>query len=371
MDQGSVPSRVGLASESPGGAPVVSLVRVERQPPGNGTRAVRVLDWNLLHTRKDNQARLEVVRRLIESEQPDVVALQEASRSWVLGRENRAKTLADRLGFQWCYQATDGVPIAWEEGLAVLSKRAIIGTARRKLVGSLPRPLIGRQVLIAETRLADGTPFMVASVHLGFPDNGEVENLEQALDAADLVAREALARGIPAVLTGDLNARACALSVRALTTGEILGGEAPFVDAWAVAGSGPGITSTPANPYTDAPEDPPQRIDYLLVLQGTDPVPTPVVARVIGDRPTKDGVYGSDHFGLVVDLELGAHPTPAARPAERDAGARAADLCERIARVRSRIRKLRAEARLDVERERFQGLRKATLAKVHAAFGRQ
>jgi hypothetical protein len=78
-----------------------------------------------------------------------------------------------------------------------------------------------------------------SSVHLGFPANGEVENLEQALDGADLVAREALARGIPAVLTGDLNARASALSVRALTTGEILGGDAPFVDAWAVAGSGP------------------------------------------------------------------------------------------------------------------------------------
>jgi endonuclease/exonuclease/phosphatase family metal-dependent hydrolase len=191
--------------------------------PATAKRMVRVLDWNLLHARKDNEARLEVVSRMIESERPDVVALQEASRSWVLGRENRAKALADRLGFQWCYQATDGVPIVWEEGLAVLSKRAIIRTARRKLVGSLPRPLIGRQVLIGETHLADGTPFMVASVHLGFPDHGEVENLEQALDAADLVAREALARGIPAVLTGDLNARASALSIRALTTGEILG----------------------------------------------------------------------------------------------------------------------------------------------------
>jgi endonuclease/exonuclease/phosphatase family metal-dependent hydrolase len=348
-----------------------SLAPTSPRSPATAKRMVRVLDWNLLHARKDNQARLEVVGRMIETEQPDVVALQEASQSWVLGRENRAKVLADRLGFQWCYRATDGVPRVWEEGLAVLSKRAIIRTARRKLVGSLPRPLIGRQVLIGETRLADETPFMVASVHLGFPDNGEVENLEQALDAADLVAREALARGIPAVLTGDLNARASALSIRALTTGEILGGDAPFVDAWAEVGSGPGVTSTPTNPYTDAPEDPPQRIDYLLVLQGTDPVPKPVAARVIGDRPTRDGVYASDHFGLVVDLELEAPATPAGRPDERDAGARAKDLCDRIARVRSRIGKLRTEASLEIERERLQGLRTATLAKVHAAFGRR
>ncbi len=362
--------RVSAPLAGPRVEPHVASLALPRSPE-TAKRMVRVLDWNLLHARKDNEARLEVISRMIESERPDVVALQEASRSWVLGRENRAKALADRLGFQWCYRATDGVPIVWEEGLAVLSKRAIIRTARRKLVGSLPRPLIGRQVLIGETRLTDGTPFMVASVHLGFPDHGEVENLEQALDAADLVAREALARGIPAVLTGDLNARASALSIRALTTGEILGGEAPFVDAWAVAGSGPGITSMPTNPYTDAPEDPPQRIDYLLVLQGTDVVPRPVTARVIGDQPTKDGVYGSDHFGLVVDLELEVTPTPEARPDQRDARARATDLCDRIARVRSKIEKLRASAHLDVERERLHGLRKATLAKVHAAYGRR
>jgi hypothetical protein len=135
-----------------------------------------------------------------------------------------------------------------------------------------------------------------------------VENLEQALDAADFVSREVLARGIPAVLVGDLNAGASALSVRALTTGEILGGDAPFVDAWAAVGSGSGITSTPTNPYTDAPADPPQRIDYVLVLQGTRPRATPVAARLIGDGPAEGGIYGSDHFGLVVDLALDSPP---------------------------------------------------------------
>lgn len=107
------------------------------------------------------------------------------------------------------------------------------------------------------------------------------------------------------------------------------------------------------------------------MLQGTDPVPKPVVARVIGDRPTRDGVYGSDHFGLVVDLELDAPATPTGRSSERDAGTRAKDLCDRIARARSRIAKLRTAARLEIERERRQGLRTATLAKVHAAFGRR
>jgi hypothetical protein len=156
-------------------------------------------------------------------------------------------------------------------------------------------------------------------------------------------------------------------------------------DAWAEVGSGAGVTSTPSNPYTDAPADPPQRIDYVLVLQGTRPLATPVEARVIGDRPTEEGVYGSDHFGLVVDLELRSRPTAGGHSQEHDARAMAQDLCARIARVRSKIRELRKEARAELERARrplrydqtggcpgaasAQWLREATLAKVRAAFG--
>jgi endonuclease/exonuclease/phosphatase family metal-dependent hydrolase len=379
------PSVVGLVSESPGGAPVAPPACLEVRHRGNGRRILRVLDWNLLHAYKDNNTRLEIVARALEVERPDVVALQEVSESWLMNRSNRAEVLAKRLGFVWTYRGTNGIPKVWEEGLAVLARRAIVRTTRRRLVGSLPRPLGARQVLVGETRLEDETPFVVASVHLGFPERGEVENLEQALDAADLVAREALARGIPAVLIGDLNAPASALSVRALTTGHILGGDAPFVDAWAAVGSGPGITSTPTNPYTDAPRDPPQRIDYVLVLQGTCPAAIPVAARVIGSRPTAGGVYGSDHFGLVVDLELRSPPATATRSGASDVRAMAQDLCARIERVHSKIRALRKEARLEVagtcrsfvgdQRGGYPGaastpvLRDATLAKVREAFG--
>jgi endonuclease/exonuclease/phosphatase family metal-dependent hydrolase len=392
----AVPLSGALASLLPVAYAVVTAERRQRfaqqappRPPSRrptgGARTVRVLNWNLLHARRDNDVRLEIVARALEAEQPDVVALQEVSQSWLIPRVNRAKVLATRLGFAWRYRGTNGIPKVWEEGLAILARRPIIKTSRRRLDGSCPRPLNARQVLIGETRLEDGTPFAVASVHLSFSQGGDVENLEQALDATDLVSREALARGIPAVLVGDLNAPAGALAVRALTTGDILGGDAPFVDAWAAVGSGAGVTSTPLNPYTDAPADPPQRIDYVLVLQGTRPLATPVEARVIGDRPTEEGVYGSDHFGLVVDLELRSPPTAGGHSQEHDARATAQELCARIARVRSKIRALRKEARSELVRARrplrydqtggcpgaasTQWLREATLAKVRAAFG--
>src|SRR5262249_13016794 len=129
--------------------------------------------------------------------------------------------------------------------------------------------------------------------------------------------------------------------------------------------------------------DPPQRIDYVLVLQGTYPVATPVEARVIGDRPTEEGVYGSDHFGLLVDLELTSPSANGGHSDEHDFVAASQDLCARIARVRSKIRAVRTEARAELERGRrplrydqtggcprvAQGLREVTLAKVRAAFG--
>jgi endonuclease/exonuclease/phosphatase family metal-dependent hydrolase len=350
---------------------------------GDGKRTVRVLDWNLLHARKDNDKRLEIVARALEGERPDVVALQEVSQSWFLKRPNRAKLLAKRLGFRCSYRGTNGVPKVWEEGLAILSRRTIVRTARKRLAGSQPRPFEARRVLVGETRLEDDTAFAVASIHLSLAENGEVENLEQALDAADLISREVLARGIPAVLVGDLNAPPGALSVRALTTGDILGGDAPFVDAWAAVGSGPGITSSPTNPYTDAPGDPPRRIDYVLVLQGTRSRATPIAARLVGDRPAEGGIYGSDHFGLVVDLELDSPRTDG--PSDEQTATLAAwNLCARIAHAQAKIRILRNEARAEVERARLslahdqtggylarspeQALRDATLAKVRAAF---
>jgi endonuclease/exonuclease/phosphatase family metal-dependent hydrolase len=354
-----------------------SIRTLPRQSRG-GAGTVRIVNWNLLHARKDNDRRLEVVARALEAEQPDIVALQEVSQSWLLQRPNRAEVLARRLGFAWSFRSTNGAPKLWEEGLAILARQSIVRTVRQRLAGSQPWPLNARQVLIGETRLNDGTPFAVASVHLSFPTNGEVENLEQALDALDLLSREVLARGIPAVLVGDLNAPPDALAVRALTTSEILGGAAPCVDAWAAVGSGPGITSTPTNPYTDAPADPPQRIDYVLALQGTRPLARPIGARVIGNRPAAGDIYGSDHFGLAVDLELDAR-----RSDDRAAGLAAANLCARIAHARWKIRALRDEARAEIRAGRAlmpdqtgedpaasstQRLRARTLAKVRAAF---
>src|SRR5215475_3080138 len=132
MDLRMVWSPAGLASRPRDNVPAVPLSRVGAKPPGSSARTVRVLGWNLLHAWRDNRTRLEVVVRTLEAEQPDVMALQEVSESWLMNRSNRAKVLAERLGFVWTYRATNGIPKIWEEGLAVLARRSIVRTAHRR-----------------------------------------------------------------------------------------------------------------------------------------------------------------------------------------------------------------------------------------------
>ena len=108
---------------------------------------------------------------------------------------------------------------------------------------------------------------------------------------------------VSAILGGDLNASPATDEIRMLT-----GDAAPpvpgiwFRDAWVHAGDGPGFTWSNTNPWAATSLDVDRRIDFVMVghpkLGG---VGQPRRAELLGDTPV-DGVYGSDHFGVVTDL---------------------------------------------------------------------
>jgi len=101
------------------------------------------------------------------------------------------------------------------------------------------------------------------------------------------------ARGRPAVVMGDLNAEPDSPPIRFLTGQEELRGrEAEFLDCWTAAHPG-------EKGFTYASWEPVRRIDYVL---GLDIHPNTVRAEVVGDDG-KDGVYPSDHMGIVVEFD--------------------------------------------------------------------
>jgi len=86
-----------------------------------------------------------------------------------------------------------------------------------------------------------------------------------------------------------------------------------FHDAWAIAGDGPGHTWTSDNPAAAAEIDQivrqpnhRRRIDYILIGSShAHPNARCHVRRAAPafDQPT-DGVWASDHFGVLAELEI-------------------------------------------------------------------
>jgi endonuclease/exonuclease/phosphatase family metal-dependent hydrolase len=112
------------------------------------------------------------------------------------------------------------------------------------------------------------------------------------------------------IVAGDLDAEPVAASVRLWTGRQSLEGTSVcYRDAWErIHGDAPGATFSPEeNPLVADPDWPFRRIDHILVRCGTHGGPTLGIERCerIFDRPL-EGVWGSDHFGVMADLEPAA-----------------------------------------------------------------
>jgi endonuclease/exonuclease/phosphatase family metal-dependent hydrolase len=228
-----------------------------------------VLDWNLHYgVAADTAVDLEQIARTIEAEQPDVVALQEVARGWVLGGgADMATWLGDRLGMHVAF-----APAADRQfGNALLSREPLTDVQ----VVDLPYGA-GPQQRSALTALAvgpDGTPVRVTSVHLQHRESNTPTRLDQlaALDTA-------VPDDGPSVLAGDLNAEPGSPELDALDA-------AGWTSAVDTAGD-PDVRTHPS----DAPD---VRIDWVLgrgVTFGE--------ARVLDDT-------SSDHRAVVTTVRLG------------------------------------------------------------------
>jgi endonuclease/exonuclease/phosphatase family metal-dependent hydrolase len=137
---------------------------------------------------------------------------------------------------------------------------------------------------------------------------------QQALATARFV--EDLAsdrRDLPVVLMGDLNAGPDAASLRFLTGRQSLAGiSVRYEDAWeAVHADEPGHTFTPRNPLVRAGQmsfERGRRIDHIMTRSGPHgPLLDVADCRLVFDQPV-NGVWASDHFGVLAELRRPDHP---------------------------------------------------------------
>jgi endonuclease/exonuclease/phosphatase family metal-dependent hydrolase len=279
-------------------APILASDHVER---------LRVLTFNLWGIRGDWPARRKVMSDGLRDLRPDLVAFIEAIKT---DEYDQARdVLGD--GYHLAYQAApepDGQSVAiasrWpisavhEVDLNVTPRTADF--ACTTLVGEIDIPPPIGPVLFADH---------VPNWQLDF----ELERELQTLACATFLEGAARDRDVHVILAGDFTADPDSANVRFLSGRQSLHGQSVcYRDAWvAVHRDEPGDTFTSRNPLVGDRDWPFTRLDYVFVRCAGHGGPTLRIAscEVVFDEPV-DGVWASDHFGVVADLVV---PGPLAK----------------------------------------------------------
>ena len=277
---------------------------------GSGTREVRVATLNLWGRHGAWDERRSVLVDGLRKLQPDIIAFQEAVVT------DGYDQVADLLGASYhvAHQAgreVDGTGLSiasrwevgevWEETLHVTSRVDPSEIAVAEILA--PGPL-------GTLLFAHHNP----SWQLGFEHERGLQAVAASHLVEDLLGKREVRH---VVLAGDFNATPDAASVRFWHGLQSLGDTSVcYRDAWESAHPGdPGHTFSPRNPLVTGGNNWPlelgRRIDYVMVRCG-DHGPTLDVTACerIFDEPV-EGVWASDHFGVVADLAIPG-PSPAA-----------------------------------------------------------
>ncbi|HEY8923706.1 MAG TPA: endonuclease/exonuclease/phosphatase family protein, partial [Polyangia bacterium] len=198
------------------------------------------------------------------------------------------------------------------EGLAVVSRFPIGACDDHRLPHATETE--GRIGLSARLDTPRG-PLWVHTTHLSYRLHEGVQREDQVQAMhAEVAARDKVTE-LPQILAGDFNTSPEADEIRWLKGMTTLAGRRVYYqDAWAaVHPSEPGVTWARLNPYRAKmgwlPDD--RRIDYIFVTAARrDGRGTVRGARVVFDRPDADGVFPSDHFGVMADVQMAATPGP-------------------------------------------------------------
>ncbi len=270
---------------------------------------LRVATWNVWWRHGDPERRAPAILATLRELDADVVALQEV---WWHAEGSFADELAAELGMHVALRPSRD-PSSWGSALsgteaygignAVLAR----GPLGEPAVGSLPTPSregAGRMFLDVVVATPAGS-CRVVTVHLTSSPESALRCEQVRAVAAHVAA--APRSELPPIVLGDFNAEAESDEMR-LLEGLLTAPAEPGLllintRRWAAAPDAP--TWNPVNPHVAATGSPPVRIDHLLVGLGRGTVPVRVEhSAVFGDRPV-DGVWPSDHAGVVVDLAVG------------------------------------------------------------------
>jgi endonuclease/exonuclease/phosphatase family metal-dependent hydrolase len=262
---------------------------------------IRVATINLWMRSGDWPARRRVLREGLAALRPDVIGFQEVDR----GEAHDSAAEIVGPGYELRHQQTG---LLGDGNCAAIASRWPIAGWHEVELQLTPRTAdFPATTLIAEIDAPE--PLLFVNHLPSWKPQLERERELQTVAAVRRIEELVAERGGHVVLAGDLDATPDAASIRFLRGLQSLDGESAYYhDAWATAHPGePGHTFTTANPLMEQESDVrvevDRRIDYIFV-RADEQGPTLAVRRceLLFAAPV-DGVWASDHFGLVADLE--------------------------------------------------------------------
>jgi endonuclease/exonuclease/phosphatase family metal-dependent hydrolase len=292
---------------------VVDARNGSAMPTTLGVDRLRVVTLNLFGRRRGWDERQAVLAAGLRSLQPDLVAFIEAIKTdaydqvrYVLG--------PDYYLFHQISREPGG-PGDVEPGQgASIASRWPLGAVHEVDLHVTPRTAgFACTTLVVEVQAPEPLgPLLFADHVPNWQMNFERERELQAVAAARFIEDHLEERRRHVVFAGDFTANPEAASVRFLTGRQSLEGMSVcYRDAWeSTHPDEAGHTFTPRNALMADRDWPFRRIDYVLVRCGEHDGPTLDIAACerIFDEPV-DGVWASDHFGVVADLHI-----PSRRP---------------------------------------------------------
>ncbi len=258
---------------------------------------LRVMTWNLWWQFGPWQDRAAAILATLKEVDADIIALQEV---WDDGDRNFAKQLAGDLGYHYVY-----VPGAKmndiEMGNAILSRWPIVNHDMTPLYGE-PDIQENRVAIYGEIDGPRGK-IPVFCTHLNWQFHHSHIRQKQIADLFGFINSKRPWK-FPPILCGDFNADPVSEEIR-MITGQTScpGGNLVFHDAWRfINHAKSGFTWDNVNPYVCDSYEPDRRIDYIFtgfaMGRGAGHLQE---CEIVGNSPV-NGIWPSDHFGLVAEL---------------------------------------------------------------------
>lgn len=247
---------------------------------------VKIMTLNIWNYAPHWGERRNQIAELIVAHQPDAVCLQETRHDF---RYQRGTGQGEQLAVTTGYHATSAISQVYvpvlrvDEGLTILSLHPPLRSSVRRLtLHPHLRHDENRRICLGVIVDHEGAEVAVYTTHFSLDPAARLTN---AAETARFVLETAGPR--PAILTGDLNAEPGSAPVRLLR-----GEPFRFLDCWEAV--------RPADVgYTYASYHPVRRIDYILARG-----PASVAGIELVGGAADQGVYPSDHLGILVDIVL-------------------------------------------------------------------